>query len=183
MTFRLGVGAPPSARLEQAHLQAEQLHATERLGHLAAYDREREPLHDGRLAHTRLADEHGVVLAAAAEHVDHALDRALTADHRIELTFQPQAARREDKHLLIASSRYIQPIGVFSGRVRRHVADPWIPVTDLLGVTVRRPAEQGTTALGAAYLAGIAEGVWASPAEAAAACLVQISAARRLGAV
>ena len=54
---------------------------------------------------------------------------------------------------------------------------------DLLGVTVRRPAEQGTTALGAAYLAGIAEGVWASPAEAAAACLVQISAARRLGAV
>jgi len=40
---------------------------------------------------------------------------------------------------------------------------------DLLGVTVRRPAEQGTTALGAAYLAGIAEGVWSSPAEAAAA--------------
>lgn len=40
---------------------------------------------------------------------------------------------------------------------------------DLLGVTVRRPAEQGTTALGAAYLAGIAEGVWAGPAEAAAA--------------
>ena len=39
---------------------------------------------------------------------------------------------------------------------------------DLLGVTVRRPAVQDTTALGAAYLAGIAEGVWASPAEAAA---------------
>ena len=38
---------------------------------------------------------------------------------------------------------------------------------DLLGVTVRRPAVQETTALGAAYLAGIAEGVWASPAEAA----------------
>ena len=40
---------------------------------------------------------------------------------------------------------------------------------DLLGVTVRRPAVQETTALGAAYLAGIAEGVWATPAEAAAA--------------
>jgi glycerol kinase len=38
---------------------------------------------------------------------------------------------------------------------------------DLLGVTVRRPAVQETTALGAAYLAGIAEGVWATPAEAA----------------
>ncbi len=40
---------------------------------------------------------------------------------------------------------------------------------NLLGVTVRRPAVQETTALGAAYLAGIAEGVWATPAEAAAA--------------
>jgi glycerol kinase len=40
---------------------------------------------------------------------------------------------------------------------------------DLLGVTVRRTAVQETTALGAAYLAGIAEGVWPSPADAAAA--------------
>jgi glycerol kinase len=40
---------------------------------------------------------------------------------------------------------------------------------DLLGVPVRRAAVQETTALGAAYLAGIAEGVWASPSEAAAA--------------
>ena len=38
---------------------------------------------------------------------------------------------------------------------------------DVLGVPVRRPAVQETTALGAAFLAGIAEGVWASPAEAA----------------
>ncbi len=40
---------------------------------------------------------------------------------------------------------------------------------DVLGVAVRRPVVQETTVLGAAYLAGIAEGVWASPAEAAAA--------------
>ena len=40
---------------------------------------------------------------------------------------------------------------------------------DILGVTVRRPSVQETTALGAAYLAGIAEGVWANPAEAASA--------------
>jgi glycerol kinase len=36
---------------------------------------------------------------------------------------------------------------------------------DVLGVTVRRAAIQETTALGAAFLAGIAEGVWASPDE------------------
>jgi glycerol kinase len=40
---------------------------------------------------------------------------------------------------------------------------------DLLGVPVRRAAVQETTALGAAYLAGIAEGVWASGDDAAAA--------------
>jgi glycerol kinase len=33
---------------------------------------------------------------------------------------------------------------------------------DQLGVPVRRPVVQETTALGAAYLAGLAEGVWAS---------------------
>jgi glycerol kinase len=36
---------------------------------------------------------------------------------------------------------------------------------DLLGVAVSRPKVQETTAMGAAYLAGLAEGVWASPAE------------------
>ncbi len=38
---------------------------------------------------------------------------------------------------------------------------------DVLGVEVRRSAVRETTALGAAYLAGIAEGVWAGPAEVA----------------
>jgi glycerol kinase len=33
---------------------------------------------------------------------------------------------------------------------------------DQLGVTVRRPLDQETTALGAAFLAGLAEGVWPS---------------------
>jgi glycerol kinase len=36
---------------------------------------------------------------------------------------------------------------------------------DQLGVVVRRPADQETTALGAAFLAGLAEGVWASTDE------------------
>lgn len=36
---------------------------------------------------------------------------------------------------------------------------------DLLGVPVLRPRVRETTALGAAYLAGLAAGVWADPAE------------------
>jgi glycerol kinase len=37
--------------------------------------------------------------------------------------------------------------------------------SDLLGVPVRRPRVQETTALGAAYLAGLGQGVWASTDE------------------
>jgi glycerol kinase len=40
---------------------------------------------------------------------------------------------------------------------------------DVLGVPVRRPVVQETTVMGAAYLAGLAEGVWDSPADAAGA--------------
>jgi glycerol kinase len=40
---------------------------------------------------------------------------------------------------------------------------------DLLGVTVRRPVMRETTALGAALLAGLGVGIWASPEEAAGA--------------
>ena len=36
---------------------------------------------------------------------------------------------------------------------------------DLLGVPVRRPTVAETTALGATYLAGLAEGVWSTPDE------------------
>ena len=39
---------------------------------------------------------------------------------------------------------------------------------DQLGVPVRRPRVQETTALGAAYLAGLAEGVWGSTDDIAA---------------
>jgi glycerol kinase len=39
---------------------------------------------------------------------------------------------------------------------------------DQLGVVVRRPANLETTALGAAYLAGLAEGMWSSPSDLAA---------------
>jgi glycerol kinase len=38
---------------------------------------------------------------------------------------------------------------------------------DLLGVTVRRPRVRESTVTGAAFLAGLAEGVWSSPTEAA----------------
>ncbi len=46
---------------------------------------------------------------------------------------------------------------------------------DILGVTVRRSEIAETTAMGAAYLAGIAEGIWPTPAEAAGAWRAEAS--------
>ncbi len=56
-----------------------------RLGHLARDDALRQPLGDGGLADARLADQHRVVLLAAREDLDDALDLLLAADDRVEL--------------------------------------------------------------------------------------------------
>jgi glycerol kinase len=53
---------------------------------------------------------------------------------------------------------------------------------DLLGVPVRRPVVQETTALGAAYLAGLAESIWDTPADAAAAWREEVSFTPVMGA-
>lgn len=58
-----------------------------------------------------------------------------TDDGLLDLRFTPEGARREDKNLLIAASRYVQPIGTFSGTVRRAPHAPARAVTRLVGVT------------------------------------------------
>ncbi|MCW3480266.1 DUF2804 domain-containing protein [Neisseriaceae bacterium JH1-16] len=56
-------------------------------------------------------------------------------DGLVELVFQPEGARREDKQLLIAASRYIQPIGTFTGRLRDPISGREHAIERLLGVT------------------------------------------------
>jgi hypothetical protein len=51
----------------------------------------------------------------------------------LELTFQPEGQRAEDKDLVVAASRYVQPIGTFRGRIRAGGAD--LRIEELLGVT------------------------------------------------
>ena len=53
--------------------------------HVAVDDLLRETFDNRRLAHARLADEHGVVLRAAAEHLLHALELVVAPDERVEL--------------------------------------------------------------------------------------------------
>jgi hypothetical protein len=62
----------------------------EDLRHLAVDDVLRQALDDGRLADARLAQQHGVVLAAAAEDLDDALDLVLAADDRVEVVLAGQ---------------------------------------------------------------------------------------------
>ena len=54
-----------------------------------------KPFGHGAFAHARLADEHGVVLGAAGENLDDALDFLAAANHRIE--FAVTARRQSDR--------------------------------------------------------------------------------------
>ena len=56
-----------------------------RLGHVAGDDALGEALDDGGLADAGVADQHGVVLRAAAEHLDDAADLVVAADHGVDL--------------------------------------------------------------------------------------------------
>ena len=71
------MSAPRSSEMTRLVLQ--------RLRHVAADDALGQPLHDGRLAHARLADEHGVVLGAARQDLDDAADLLVAADDRVQL--------------------------------------------------------------------------------------------------
>ena len=82
------------ARDQRADVERQQPLAHQRLGHVAGRDALGQPLDDGRLADARLADQRGVVLRAAREDLDDALDLPLAADARVELV-RP-APRRSD---------------------------------------------------------------------------------------
>jgi hypothetical protein len=58
-----------------------------------------------------------------------------TDDGLVDLRFTPEGARREDKNLLVAASRYVQPVGVFNGTVRAAAGAAPVAVVDLVGVT------------------------------------------------
>ncbi|HJV87437.1 MAG TPA: DUF2804 domain-containing protein [Noviherbaspirillum sp.] len=58
-----------------------------------------------------------------------------TDDGLLDLHFTPEGARRENKRLLIAASRYIQPVGTFSGWVKPAPDAPPRVVERLAGVT------------------------------------------------
>jgi hypothetical protein len=81
----LEVAAVAGAGDECAEVEGVELLVEQRLGHVVRHDLLGEALDDRGLADAGLADEHRVVLGAAAEDLHHPLGLALATDDRVEL--------------------------------------------------------------------------------------------------
>lgn len=92
-------------------------------------------------AHENALWLHGALIPLGAAHFEFDPERPMdpwrvsSADGLLDLTFSPEGARHEDRHLGVAASHYIQPIGSFSGWVRASADAPPYAVSGLLGVT------------------------------------------------
>jgi hypothetical protein len=75
---------------DQRDVEREDALVGEEVRHVAEDDLLRQALDDGGLADARLADQHGVVLGPAAEHLLDALEPRGPGDERIELDFEPR---------------------------------------------------------------------------------------------
>ena len=83
----------------------------ERLRDVALHDALGEALDDRGLADARLADQHRVVLGAARQHLHHAADLVVAADHRIELAL----ARELGEVAAVLLERLVAVLGVRVG--------------------------------------------------------------------
>ena len=70
---------------QRADVERDHAPVAQALGHVAVDDPLRQALDDRGLADAGVADQHRVVLGAPREHLDHAADLLVAADHRVEL--------------------------------------------------------------------------------------------------
>ena len=70
---------------QRADVERDHAPVPEGLGHVAVGDALGKALDDRGLADTGVADQHGVVLGAPRQHLDHPADLLVAADHRVEL--------------------------------------------------------------------------------------------------
>jgi hypothetical protein len=79
LTAKLGAGD------QRGHIQRQQAFALDAFRDFAVDDAQGQPFDDGGLADTGLADEDGVVLGTALQHLDGAADFIVATDDRIKL--------------------------------------------------------------------------------------------------
>ena len=104
----LELAAVLRSRQHGADVEGDQALAAQPLGDVPGDDALGQALDDGGLADAGLADQHGIVLGAAGEHLDHAADLLVAADDRIELAL----ARDVRQVLRVALQRLVLLLGV-----------------------------------------------------------------------
>jgi hypothetical protein len=107
----LELAAILGARHHGPDVDGEEALALEPFRHVAAHDALGEALHDGRLAHAGLADEHGVVLGPPGEDLDDAANLLVPPDDGIELAL----AREIGQVLGIALEGLVLLLGIGVG--------------------------------------------------------------------
>ncbi len=70
---------------QRAHVERQQLLVLQAFRHVAVEDAQRQAFDDRGLADAGFADQHGIVLGAAGQHLDGAADFLVAPDHGIEL--------------------------------------------------------------------------------------------------
>ena len=83
----LELAAVFGAGQQRPEIERQQFLALQALRHVAVDDALRQAFDDRGLADPGLADQHGIVLGAAREHLDRAADLLVAADDRVELAF------------------------------------------------------------------------------------------------
>ena len=81
----LELAAKLGAGDQGAHVEGDDSLVLEPLGHVAADDALRQAFDDGGLADAGLADEDGIVLGAARQHLNDAANLFVAANDRVEL--------------------------------------------------------------------------------------------------
>ena len=81
----LELAAVFGARHDQGQVEAQDALVGQERRHVAVRDALRQPLHNRGLSHSRLANQDGIVLGAAAQNLDHPLELVLAPDERIKL--------------------------------------------------------------------------------------------------
>ena len=92
---------------QRAHVERQQLLVLQAFRHVAIDDAQRQAFDDGGLADAGFADQHGIVLGAARQHLDRAADFLVAADDGIELA----VARRLGEVARIFLQRVIAVFG------------------------------------------------------------------------
>ena len=70
---------------QRAHIQDDHPAVLQTFRHIAADDALRQPFHNGGLAHTRVTDQHRIVLGATRQHLYDPTDFIVPANHRVKL--------------------------------------------------------------------------------------------------